>query len=67
MATKKITISVDEELIEKIDAHSKKIGLSRSGTIISLALDQLEQKNFMEVMPALLQLELSKRGKDTSD
>lgn len=56
MASKKITITIQEDALQKLDKYASETGITRSAAITSLALNHLKQEEFMSAMPGLLEL-----------
>jgi metal-responsive CopG/Arc/MetJ family transcriptional regulator len=58
ITTKKVTISMQPEMHEKVDAYAKKIGINRSAAIcvlISNALEQSEAVEFAGQLPTIME------------
>lgn len=61
---KRIQLTMNPELLEKVDNFAKSSGIPRSAAISVLCADMLEQKEFMKRLPALLEVAQAQLMKD---
>ena len=54
MAYARVTLTFPPELIEKIDARAKELGLNRSGFIAYCVSKQFEFEKMMDSLPAMM-------------
>lgn len=52
----RVNISMEKVIVDKIDKYAKYNGISRGGAMSVLCNFAVEQMNFMQEMPALMEL-----------
>lgn len=56
MASKKLTISLDESVIIKLDEYAKEVGISRSGAIAFLVAKEYEKTKNLDLYERIADL-----------
>lgn len=55
MSAQKITCTIDDELLNRIDSHCKQYGISRSGFLASVSAQYLNTNQALQVFQQILQ------------